>query len=65
MPNRTSTDEREKFDHSGHPTTHPLSSDLRTPTGGTERPSEAEPSRGGISQREPVTPADSRGSKLR
>jgi hypothetical protein len=33
MPNRTVDDEREKLDHSGHPATHAVPSDLRAPGG--------------------------------
>jgi hypothetical protein len=34
MPNRTTTDERDKLDHSTHPTTRPTKDDLRAPGGG-------------------------------
>ena len=34
MPNRTTTDEREKLDHSAHPMTHATKDDLRAPGGG-------------------------------
>jgi hypothetical protein len=31
MPNRSTPDEREKLDHSAHPTTHRIEADLRSP----------------------------------
>lgn len=34
MPNRTTFDEREKFDHSGHPTSRTQPGDLSSPSGG-------------------------------
>jgi hypothetical protein len=40
MPNRTTDDDREKLDHSSHPTTHATKNDLRAPGGGA---SEAPP----------------------
>ena len=35
MPNRTTSDERDKLDHATHPTTHATPDDLRAPGGGT------------------------------
>jgi len=60
MPNRTTPDERQKFDHSSHPTTHSTPGDLHAPrAGGGDRPAGAT-LRGGVPQREPVTPPDSK-----
>src|SRR5271166_268186 len=59
MTDRTDTDERERVDHSGHPTTRSVG-DLRSRSGGgAERPSGRDDSRGGVLQREPVTPPES------
>jgi len=35
MPNRTTSHETDKLDHSTHPTTHTTKDDLRAPGGGT------------------------------
>jgi hypothetical protein len=35
MPNRTTSDETDKLDHSTHPTTHATKDDLKAPGGGT------------------------------
>ncbi len=60
MPDRTDIDERERADHSGHPTTRSITGDLRSRSGGdTERPSGRDDSRGGVLQRVPVTPPES------
>lgn len=59
MPDRIAIDEREKFDHSSHPTTRSVPGDLRSPSGGkAEKPNDHD-LRGGVSQKEPVTPPDS------
>jgi hypothetical protein len=60
MPDRTDTDEGERVDHSGHPTTRSVTGDLRSRSGGgTERPNGRDDSRRGVLQREPVTPPES------
>ena len=60
MPNRTASDEREKLDHSGHPTHRSVSGDLQSPGGGkAEKPVDEEDARGGVEQSEPVTALDS------
>jgi hypothetical protein len=60
LPHRLVADEREKLDHSGHPTGGCVAGDLRSPSGGgTEQARRRDDSRGGVSRREPVTPPDS------
>jgi hypothetical protein len=59
MPQRTYTDEREKFDHSAHPTGRSVAGDLRAPSGGSTESSGRDERRGGVSQRGPTTSPDS------
>jgi hypothetical protein len=59
MPNRTTDDDRDKLDHSSHPTTHATKNDLRAPGGGA---SEAPPTVGGqVSPAKPKDEAPARG----
>jgi hypothetical protein len=57
MTDRATTDEREKFDHSNHPTDRSKSGDLHAPAGG--KAENSRDSRGGIPQKDPLTPPDS------
>ncbi len=43
MPNRTTADERDKLDHSSHPTSRATRDDLRAPGGANQQESEPAP----------------------
>ncbi|GAC1301085.1 MAG: hypothetical protein NVSMB10_00030 [Steroidobacteraceae bacterium] len=58
MPGTPGVEGGEKFDHSDHPTAQPLPDDLHAPGGGSIDISDE--SRGGVSQKKPVTPAADR-----
>ena len=63
MADRTNKDERDKFDHSDHPTDRARPDDLKAPSGGKAEGGRGhEDSRSGVPQQEPVTAPDSRRS---